>query len=118
MNQNQAIKEELYKKLLNTRAFWSYNMTDVASVPNEVLIEKIIICLEHEELQILFEVFPKKYIKKVWRERLAIAGNYYKHINYMMAHIYFNIKDPEKYMKTVSTIHVKKITGQYEKTNS
>ena len=115
MDKQQEIKEELYHKLLNARAFWSYDMAGVASVSDEVLIEKTILCLGHDELQILFEVFPKKYIKKVWRERVAIAGDYYKNINYMMAHIYFDIKDPEKYMKRVSTIHVKKIAGQYEK---
>ena len=118
MNMHQEMKKNLYKKLLDARAFWSYDMAGVETIPDEMLIEKTIVCLGHKELQILFEVFPKKYIKKVWRERLAIAGDYYKNINYMMAHIYFNIKDPEKYMKTVSTIYVKKITGQYERTNS
>lgn len=118
MDKHQEIKEELYQKLLNVSAFWSYDMTSVASISDELLIEKTIICLGHEELQILFELFPKKYIKKVWRERVAIAGDYYKNINYMMAHIYFDIKDPEKYMKTVSTIHVKKITEQYKNANS
>ena len=118
MDDCQEIKKDLYQKLLTTRAFWSYDMTGVEIIPDEMLIEKTIVCLGHKELQILFEIFPKKYIKKVWRERLAIAGDYYKIINYMMAHIYFDIKDPDKYMKTVSTIHVKKVTGQYDKANS
>ena len=118
MDDCQEIKKDLYQKLLTTRAFWSYDMTGVEIIPDEMLIEKTIVCLGHKELQILFEIFPKKYIKKVWRERLAIAGDYYKNINYMMAHIYFDIKDPERYMKSVSTIYVKKITGQYERTNS
>jgi len=114
----QEIKEGLYQKLLNVQAFWSFNIAGLTNIPDEILIEKTITCLGYEELQILFEVFPKKFIKKVWRERLAIAGDYYKNINYMMAHIYFDIKDSERYMKTVFTIHVKKVTGQYDKTNS
>ena len=118
MDKNQKIKEELYKRLIIAHAFWSYDMKGATSISDEILIEKTIICLGHEELQILFEIFPKKFIKKVWRERLAIAGDYYKNINYMMAHIYFEIKDPDKYMKTVSTIYVKKVTGQYDKANS
>jgi len=115
MDNYQEIKAELYQKLLEAHAFWSYDISNRKSIPDEILIEKTIVYLGHEELQMLFKIFKKKYIKKVWRERLAIAGDYYKNINYMMAHIYFEIKDPNKYMKTAFTIHLKKMTGQYEK---
>ena len=108
MKRNE-LKNTLFQKLLNERAFWSYDMSEVKSIPDEVLIEKTILSLGHEDLKILFEVFPKNRIKKVWRERLAIAGDYHRGINYMMCIIYFDIKDPNRYLKTIITKHYKKM---------
>jgi hypothetical protein len=104
-----ALKNALFQRLLNERAFWSYDMSEVKSISDEVLIEKTIVSLGHEDLKILFEVFPKNRIKKVWRERIAIAGDYHRGINYMMCIIYFDIKDPNRYLKTIITKHYKKM---------
>jgi hypothetical protein len=107
--QHQELKDILFKKLIQEKAFWSYDMSEVKSISDEALIEKTIVSLGHKDLKILFEVFPKNRIKKVWRERLAIAGDYHRGINYMMCIIYFDIKDPNRYLKTVITKHCKKL---------
>jgi len=109
MEDNQEIKEKLYRKLLTVNAFWSFDMSNQKSIPDTVVITKTIVHLDIDEINLLFKVFPKNTIKKIWREELVIQGNYYKDINRLMAWMYFDIKKPDQYIKTIITKHYQKI---------
>ena len=109
MEDNQEIKEKLYRKLLTVNAFWSFDMSNQKSIPDTVVITKTIVHLDIDEINLLFKVFPKNTIKKIWREELVIKGNYYKDINRLMAWMYFDIKKPDQYIKTIITKHYQKI---------
>ncbi|MDR1784127.1 MAG: hypothetical protein LBR13_07710 [Dysgonamonadaceae bacterium] len=99
----------LSNKLLNQHRFWSYDVQPNTKIPDDVLIEKTLLYLDLDEINLLFKLFPSAKIKQVWRERLAIQGDYYRRINRFLAWKYFNIKDPDKYLKTVVTQHINKI---------
>jgi hypothetical protein len=102
-------KQILSEKLLNHNRFWSYAVQARVSIPDEVLIEKTLLYLDLNDINLLFELFPFEKIKQVWRERLAIQGDYYRRINRFLAWKYFKVKEPDKYLKTIVTQHINKL---------
>ena len=104
------LKEILINKLIGQNSFWSYNMTENTRVPDEILIEKTLLYLDIEDINKLFTLYPYKKIKQVWRERLVIQGDYYRKINKLLAWMYFDIKNPDKYIMKTITEHINKIS--------
>lgn len=102
----QHIKSTLFQKLKEENAFWSYAMDGVEMVNDSTLIVKTLIHLDLPEIDMLFEIYPYEKVKKVWREELAIAGEYYHTLNRFLAWWYFKIKEPDKYLKLVETRHL------------
>lgn len=96
------IKSDLFRKLQDQNAFWSYSSPELHDLPDQDLIEKVIVHLDKSDIQLLFKLFPKRYIQKVWRERLVRQEPYYHSLNKYMAYIFFEIKDPDKYLKRYS----------------
>jgi len=84
-------------------------MRDDTEVPDDILIEKTLLYLDIDEINQLFRIYSYKKIKQVWRDRLVIQGDYYKRLNKFLAWMYFDIKNPEKYIKTTITHHINKI---------
>ena len=98
--EKEDIKRILFDKLIAEKSFWSYDMTGIDMVSDEILILKTLIHLDMHEIDLLFCVFPSSKIKKVWREQMAIQGEYYYSLNL------FDIKRPKQYLKTVETKHL------------
>ena len=72
--EKEDIKRILFDKLIAEKSFWSYDMTGIDMVSDEILILKTLIHLDMHEIDLLFCVFPSSKIKKVWREQMAIQG--------------------------------------------
>ncbi len=108
-NYKQQLKNELAEQLLRANAFWSYANVSVDNIPDEELIEKSFIYLDMKDIAKLFELYTRDYIRKVWREKLAIQGDYLFNLNVMIALYYFDIKQPEKYLKRVEREHIKQL---------
>jgi len=91
-------KRVLWRQLEQSGCLWSY-----AKSPNNIddglLIEKALLYLEFEDLHKLCELYPMKQIQRVWRERLVSQGDYYGIINWLLAVMFFEIKEPDKYLK-------------------
>jgi len=104
----QKLREELVGELLHVNAFWSYADVSPANVPDEELIEKTFIYLDFKDISKLFEIYPREYAHKVWREKMAVQGDYLFNLNVMIALYYFDIRQPEKYLKRVERKHIKK----------
>ncbi|MDR2841250.1 MAG: hypothetical protein LBV75_08370 [Paludibacter sp.] len=102
-------REILSKKLIRQNSFWSYDVQPSAVVPDDMLIEKTLLYLDLSDIDLLFKMFSYAKIKQVWRERLAIQGDYYRRINRFLAWKYFDVKDPDKYLKTIETKHINKL---------
>lgn len=101
-------KQILSKKLIERNSFWSFKMSQNNPIPDEILIEKTLIYLDIEDINILFKIFPNKRIKQVWRDRLVIQGDYYRSLNKLLAWMYFDIKNPDRYIKNSISQHVNK----------
>jgi hypothetical protein len=101
-------KEILCAKLIERNSFWSWKMQPGAPVPDDILIEKTLIYLDLEDINRLFDIFPNRKIKQIWLNRLVIQGDYYRSLNKLLAWLYFDIKNPDKYINSVINQHLNK----------
>lgn len=102
----QSIRNHLCKELVSKNAFWSYDVRSFESIPDEEIIEKCFTILDMDDIDLMFELYPRKRIQQVWKERMAIQGEYMKMLNIMIAMYYFGIKEPEKYLAKVERQHI------------
>lgn len=105
------IKKELCDKLLQNNAFWSYDLSSHEDIPDAELIEKCFMLLDMEDIDRMFEIYPRKFIFNIWKERMAIQGDYLLRLNIMIAMYYFDIKEPEKFIARVERQHINKLTN-------
>ena len=84
------LKNILLKKLVEESAFWSYDITYVNSIQDDILIEKTLIYLDLDEINLLFEIFSFTYVKKIWKERLLSQEPFYHNFNKFFGWFYFN----------------------------
>ncbi len=106
-NYKYQLKYELAEQLLKANAFWSYANVSAEKIPADELIEKAFIYLDLKDIAKLFELYTRDYIRKIWREKMAIQGDYLFNLNVMIALYYFDIRQPEKYLKRVEREHLK-----------
>ena len=102
----QSIRNHLCKELVSKNAFWSYEIKSFESIPDEEIIEKCFTILDMDDIDLMFELYPRKRIQQVWKERMAIQGEYMQMLNIMIAMYYFGIKEPEKYLAKVERQHI------------
>jgi hypothetical protein len=103
------IQNQLLSKLISNHRFWSFDMQKSVDIPDELLIEKTLIHLDIEDINLLFQAYPPKKIKQVWLERLVIQGDYYASLNRLLAWMYFGIKKPDRYLKTIENKRLKNL---------
>jgi hypothetical protein len=97
-------KDILRKKLISQNRFWSVENPE--EIPDDILIEKTLIFLDLNDINKLFSLYSRSKIKKVWRERVVIQDDYYHKLNKLLAWMYFDIKKPERYLKTTISRHI------------
>ena len=102
----QSIRNHLCKELVSKNAFWSYDVKSFESIPDEEIIEKCFTILDMDDIDLMFELYPRKRIQQVWKERMAIQGEYMQMLNIMIAMYYFGIKEPEKYLARIERQHI------------
>jgi len=100
-------QEVLISKLIKTKRFWSYDVSNNTAIPDEILIEKTLLYLDIDDINLLFATYPPKKIKQVWLAQIAIQGSYYARLNKLLAWMFFGIKNPEIYLKRVENKHLK-----------
>ncbi|MCH7658930.1 MAG: hypothetical protein IIB05_11515 [Bacteroidetes bacterium] len=103
------IREQLIRELLKNRIFWSYKEPEPNSVDDAVLIEKTLIHLDIEDINKLFFLFPKVKIRSIWKERVVIRDAQYRSMNLLFAYLYFNLKNPDRYLKRRLKEHYKQL---------
>ena len=111
MDNKQKIKSDLLKAFKKMNAFWSYNAAGVSekTLSDDFFIEKSLIHLDIADLKKLFSLFPYKKIREVWRNQLCIQEPYYHGLNTMLAYLYFDVKNPDRYLKTISKRNLKSL---------
>ena len=69
---------------------------------DDSVIEASLVHLDLEDISMLYGIWSKAHIKKVWKERLVSQGNRMSIRNYILAVKFFSIKDPDKYLSRYS----------------
>ncbi|MDL2257107.1 hypothetical protein LJC06_02745 [Bacteroidales bacterium OttesenSCG-928-I14] len=107
----QIEKQQILDKLIEENAFWSYDMKGDVAVPDEVLIGESLIRLDIPEINKVIKLFGKKKVKQVWLNQLVVQGDYYKDLNRFLSWMYFDIKKPDVYLKSMLTRHYNKLAA-------
>jgi hypothetical protein len=97
-NSSERIKIELIRKLRRENAFWYGNPLN-QDIGDKELIEKVLMHLDVGDIDTLFTIFSKKMIKDIWKEFLIPQGPAYHKLNVLLAFLYFDIADPERYIR-------------------
>ena len=100
------VHDQLVSKLVSNNRFWSFDMNRSNAIPDDILIEKTLVYLDIEDINLLFRLYPHKKIKQVWLDRIAIQGAYFNRLNNLLAWMYFGIKNPDRYLKKVENKHL------------
>ena len=108
-NYKQELKRKLVEKLLEINAFWSYANVSTDNISDEELIERTFIYLDLSDIALLFELYQRDFIRMVWRDSMVVQGDFLFNLNVMIALYYFDIKQPEKYLRKVEKEHFKQI---------
>jgi len=106
---NDQLRKGLQHKLIVENAFWSYDKSSIVMIPDDVLIEKVLLHLDIEDVQDLFSLFPKKKIQKVWQEVILSREPLYHNLNRLYAFLLFDIKHPDRYIRYYKNKHIKSI---------
>jgi hypothetical protein len=101
-------KSELLQKLHTNHAFWSYDKTSCQTISDWNLIKFVLIHLDIDDINLLFKIYSKRKIKRVWLDELVIQGDYLKNMNLCFATIYFDVKHPVSYLKRMETFQLNK----------
>lgn len=105
----QKEKQAILDKLIEENAFWSYDIKRETPVPDEILIAESLIHLDIPDINKVIELFGKKKVKRVWLDHIVIQGDYYKELNRLLSWMYFDIKKPDIYLKSMLTRHYNKL---------
>jgi hypothetical protein len=102
----EKIKQLLFDRLVALSAFWSYDKTALHSLSDWNLIKYTLIHLDLDSINLLFRIFLKKEIKRVWLQKLVTQGTYLMNMNVCIANLYFDIKEPVSYLKRMETYQI------------
>jgi hypothetical protein len=97
------IKEEIYmdliSKLHQEKAFWSYDTSKIENISDDALIAGVLLHLDIDDIFILFKLFPKRKIQKVWKDKMLAQEPMYHGLNRLYSFLLFDIKHPDKYIR-------------------
>lgn len=108
MIQKDAIRSHLIAKLKDEHCLWSYNQESVSDLPDNMLVELVMLYLDIDDINLLFQLLPYQRIKRAWIENVVAQGERYYTLNYFFAWYYFNAKRPRSYVKAMATRQLNK----------
>ena len=84
MESKQEKKLLIMEKIKNNGGFWSYSGIP-EHLDDDSVIEASLVHLDLEDLPLLFGIWSKAHIKKIWKERLVSQGKRMDILNYILA---------------------------------
>lgn len=101
--QKMDIRQHLINQLKAEHALWSYQPSSVQEIPDDLLVEWVMLYLDIDDINLLFQLLPFRCIKRAWLENVVSQGDRYYQLNVFFAWYYFNVKDPRRYVKAMAT---------------
>lgn len=96
---NDQLHKDLVTKLHKEQAFWSYDISYMKQLPDDVLIEKVLLHLDIDDIKILFKLYPKRKIQRVWKDKMLSQEPMFHGLNRLYSFLLFNIKNPDRYIR-------------------
>lgn len=100
-NKRMESKDEkrmmIMEKIKDNGGFWSYSGIP-EHMDDDSVIEASLVHLDLEDIPMLYGIWSKAHIKKVWKERLVSQGKRMNILNYILAVKLFAINNPDKYI--------------------
>ena len=102
------IKPYLVSKLKQEHCLWSYDNGSIQDIPDDVLVELVMLYLDIDDIDLLFRLFGYEKVKRAWIENVVSQGERYYNLNYFLAWYYFHAKKPRNYVKAMETRQLNK----------
>jgi len=102
------IRQFLIEKLKQEHCLWSYENDSLHDIPDDVLVELVMLYLDIEEINLLFQLLGYKNVKRAWIENVVVQGERYYNLNNFFAWYYFHAKQPRRYVKAMATRQLNK----------
>lgn len=93
----QKRKISILEKVKAAGGLWSYQGIP-EHLDDDSIIEAALIHLELEDIPMLFQIWSRAHIKRVWKERLVSQGRRMNILNYILAVKVFSVKHPDNYI--------------------
>jgi len=103
MEKGIEIKPYLEKRLIETYSFWSFEKSACRNLSDWDLIKYVLLRLDLDDINYLFQLYPKEKIKQVWLQELVPQGDFLLPMNTCFALLYFNARKPRQYVKSMET---------------
>jgi len=95
----EQLKMNLTEKLRRENAFWSFDKTSFLKISDDILIEKVLLHLDIDDINTLFGLFPRERIRVIWKESMLSQEPMYHQLNRLYAFLFFDIKNPDRYIR-------------------
>lgn len=102
------VKRGLINRLKKANAFWPYQADAIKDVPDDILVELVMLHLDLDDIDKLFDIYPYKFVKKAWIENVVAQGEMYYVLNKFFAWYYFKMKKPGAYVRSMATRELNK----------
>lgn len=103
-----GVKRVLINHLKKANAFWSYQVDAIKDVPDDILVELVMLHLDLDDINKLFEIYPYSFVKKAWIKNVVAQGEMYYVLNKFFAWYYFKMKKPGAYVRSMATRELNK----------
>lgn len=81
-------RKYILEKINDNGGFWSYDEIPV-NIDTDTLIEKGLLHLDFEDIPLLFDLWSKTHIKRVWKQRLLTQGKRLNTLNLLLELLFF-----------------------------
>ncbi len=71
------MKQGLVERLKSAKAFWSYDDVTIKDVPDDILVELVMLHLDLDDIDKLFEIYPYNFVKNSWIVNVEAQGERY-----------------------------------------
>lgn len=95
----EQLNKALVSRLHQEHAFWPYDKSRINQISDDVLIAKVLLHLDIDDIKILFKLYPKKKIQSVWKDKMLAQEPLYHGLNRLYSFLLFNIKHPDRYIR-------------------
>ena len=106
--EKNKLKRYLIKRLKQAHAFWSYQQDAIKELPDNLMVELVMLHLDLDDIDKLFDLYSYRTVKKLWIENVVVLGEMYYVLNKFFAWYYFGMKKPGAYVKSMATRELNK----------